>query len=295
VTVDGVTYSWNAAGSVWDIVTTATATVAVTAPVTNTGTSTAAVLGIKTSPVFSGDGTNNIVEFKKSNGVTRTWITPNGSDLYVGGNTAESGSVQIGHGATGNQFAYVDLIGDTTYSDYGTRLIRANGGPNTDTALEHRGTGALNVQTPEGVIRMWTASTNRFEIANNGHITMPAQPLWNSDIASGTNIYSTFNANINNGSGFAQPNSSTIVVQTAGKYFVSAQQLLQTAGGGYWQLQKNGVTVKHAYASTSSFMDYKVQCLLDMAAGDTIRMFTAITLTNSWNSDHASLAIIKVA
>jgi hypothetical protein len=54
VTVDGVTYSWNAAGSVWDIVTTATATVAVTAPVTNTGTSTAAVLGFATNPSLSG-------------------------------------------------------------------------------------------------------------------------------------------------------------------------------------------------------------------------------------------------
>ena len=53
VVVDGVTYSWNAAGSVWDLVTTATSTVAVNAPLTNTGTSTAAVLGIQSSPVFS--------------------------------------------------------------------------------------------------------------------------------------------------------------------------------------------------------------------------------------------------
>jgi hypothetical protein len=134
------------------------------------------VLGIKASPVFSGDGTNNIVEFKKSNGVTRTWVNNNGSDLYVGGNTTESGSVQIGYGATGNQYAYIDLIGDTTFTDYGTRLIRFNGGPNTETLLEHRGSGALLFNTPEGLIRMQTAATTRLEIAANGNVRLPAQP-----------------------------------------------------------------------------------------------------------------------
>jgi hypothetical protein len=173
VTVDGVTYSWNAAGSVWDMVTTATATVAVTAPVVNTGTSTAAVLGIKASPIFSGDGTNNIVEFKKSNGVTRTYLSQNGSDLYVGGNTAESGSVQIGHGATGNQYAYVDMVGDTTYSDFGARLIRDNGGPNTNTALIHRGTGALIVSALDaGGIQFRTADAIRMKIEPNGDSIM---------------------------------------------------------------------------------------------------------------------------
>jgi hypothetical protein len=173
VTVDGVTYSWNAAGSVWDIVTTATATVAVTAPVVNTGTSTAAVLGIKTSPAFTGDGTNNIVEFKKSNGVTRTWVNNNGSDLYVGGNTTESGSVQIGFGATGNQYAYVDMIGDTTYTDFGARLIRDNGGPNTNTALIHRGTGALIISALDaGGIQFRTADAIRMKIEPNGDSLM---------------------------------------------------------------------------------------------------------------------------
>jgi hypothetical protein len=70
---------------------------------------------------------------------------------------------------------------------------------------------------------------------------------------------------------------------------------LETAGGGYWQLRKNNVTVKHAYAATSTFMDYNVGALLDLAAGDTIRIFTGITLTNSWNGAHSSLDIIKVA
>jgi hypothetical protein len=292
-TISGVTYSWNSTTSTWDLVNTATASVAVTAPITNTGTSTAAVLGIKASPIFSGDGTNNIVEFRKSNGVTRAWINNNGSELYIGANTTESGSVQIGHGATGNQYAYIDLIGDTTYSDYGTRFIRNNGGPNTDTILEHRGTGPLILNAPEGNIQLRNGGNTRLTVANNGHVTMPAQPMWNSDISSGSNIYSTFNASVN--VGFTQTNSSTITVQTAGKYYIRAQQLLQTSGGGYWQLQRNNVTRKHAYTPSSVFMDFNVGALMDLAAGDTIRIFTAITLTNSWNSDHATLDIIKVA
>lgn len=173
VTIDGVNYSWNAAGSVWDIVTTATATVAVTAPVVNTGTSTAAVLGIQPSPIFSGNGTNDIFQFKNSSGTTRMSLTPNGSDLYVGSNTDESGSVHIGAGATGNQYAYVDMVGDTTYSDFGARLIRDNGGPNTNTALIHRGTGALIVSALDaGNIQFRTADVIRMKVEPNGDTIM---------------------------------------------------------------------------------------------------------------------------
>lgn len=144
--------------------------VSVNAPLTNTGTSTSAVLGIQSSPTFTGNGTNYLVDFKKSNGVTRAYLTPNGSDLHVGSNTAESGSVQIGSGATGNQYAYVDLIGDTTYTDYGARLIRENQGPNTNTALIHRGTGSLVLSVAEaGAIRMQTSGADRIVVDSNGY------------------------------------------------------------------------------------------------------------------------------
>lgn len=173
VTVDGVTYSWNAAGSVWDLVTTATATVAVTAPVTNTGTSTAAVIGIQASPAFTGNGTDNTVEFKNSAGATRTWISTGGNELFVGGNSNDSASVQIGQGATGNQYAYVDMVGDTTYSDYGLRLIRDNQGANTNSALIHRGTGALIISALDaGGIQFRTADAIRMKIEPNGDSLM---------------------------------------------------------------------------------------------------------------------------
>lgn len=77
-----------------------------------------------------------------------------GGTLTVSGNTTLSGNLdvasgistgtaqlQIGNGRTGSGYAYVDLVGDTTYSDYGFRIIRNNGGANTSSELAHRGTG----------------------------------------------------------------------------------------------------------------------------------------------------------
>jgi hypothetical protein len=52
-------------------------------------------------------------------------------------------SLEIGDGATGNQYAYIDLVGDTTYTDYGLRVFRYNTGANAPSVLYHRGTGAL--------------------------------------------------------------------------------------------------------------------------------------------------------
>lgn len=138
-----------------------------------------------------------------------------------------------------------------------------------------------------------SSGVDRFTINTSGHITKPYQPIWNSDITSTTNGYATFSPSIN--IGFTATNTSTITVQTAGKYFVRAQQLMQTAGAGYWQIRKNDVTQKHAYSSGSFFMDFGVECTLDLAAGDTIRLVATMSLTNSWNGAHSNLDIIKVA
>lgn len=51
-------------------------------------------------------------------------------------------------GANGN--AFIDLIGDTTYTDYGLRLRRHNTGANANSSLDHRGTGTLSINAPDG-------------------------------------------------------------------------------------------------------------------------------------------------
>lgn len=77
------------------------------------------------------------------------------------GNTIQRGIAQVGAGLdtgtaglelggwrTGNGYAYIDLIGDTTYGDYGFRVIR-NPGPNGHTQLLHRGSGDMALQAQD--------------------------------------------------------------------------------------------------------------------------------------------------
>ena len=82
--------------------------------------------------------------------------TPNPSTaLHVAGNArvgaddVTDAHLQIGKGATGNRNSYIDIVADTTYTDYGLRVIRNNTGANATSELKHRGTGALNFTTQE--------------------------------------------------------------------------------------------------------------------------------------------------
>jgi len=97
--------------------------------------------------------------------------------LYVNGDltmpaaTIESRSIQIGHGRTGDGYAFIDFIGDATYPDYGLRLIRGNTGANATSQLEHKGTGGLYIRAIEAAtIILATSSTNRIVILPTGEV-----------------------------------------------------------------------------------------------------------------------------
>ena len=91
-----------------------------------------------------------------------TPVTYTGS-LNVGYNSSASEEyIQIGQNRTGNAYAYIDLVGDTTYTDFGLRLIRNNGGPNTSSSIYHRGTGSLEFITSDAApINICTNNTVR--------------------------------------------------------------------------------------------------------------------------------------
>jgi len=57
--------------------------------------------------------------------------------------------IEIGTGTNTSQAAYLDFVGDTTYTDYGLRLIRGNAGANASSELRHKGTGDFNIITEE--------------------------------------------------------------------------------------------------------------------------------------------------
>lgn len=72
-----------------------------------------------------------------------------------------SDNMTIGQGRLSNQYAYIDLIGDSTYSDYGLRLLRNNTGSNATSLLAHRGTGELRLITEDAA--PFTVTTNNIE------------------------------------------------------------------------------------------------------------------------------------
>jgi hypothetical protein len=100
---------------------------------------------------------------------TNSILAYNGSGLltmaYAGTNSVEVGD------PTGSNYAYLDLKGDTTYTDYGLRLIRNNGGANATSSLISRGTGPLQIETQDaGAIQFLTNTITRMTIGATGNI-----------------------------------------------------------------------------------------------------------------------------
>tara|TARA_A100001037_G_C15134007_1_gene630127 strand:- start:714 stop:2822 length:2109 start_codon:yes stop_codon:yes gene_type:complete len=100
-----------------------------------------------------------------------------GGDLSTG-----VAKLEIGTGRSGNGYSYIDLVGDTTYTDYGLRIIREDSGANAPTTINHRGTGLLTIKSAEAAdIAFQTDNTTRMIIDSGGNIgirtTSPNQAL----------------------------------------------------------------------------------------------------------------------
>ena len=89
----------------------------------------------------------------------------------IGAHDAATVGVELGQGATGDRDAYIDFIGDTTYTDYGLRLIRA-GSANGGAYIYNRGTGALTFQGVESApfVFVHGISSERARIDSSGRL-----------------------------------------------------------------------------------------------------------------------------
>ena len=84
-----------------------------------------------------------------TNGAGYITSTLNGSTFFIK-NQGGDCHMEIGSTANSNQNAYIDLIGDTTYADYGLRLLRGNDGANGTSVILHRGTGYFKIGSQDG-------------------------------------------------------------------------------------------------------------------------------------------------
>ena len=86
-------------------------------------------------------------------------------------NGSSDSRLEIGTGGSGNRAAYIDLVGDGTYTDYGLRLQRFNAGANAQSSLIHRGTGNLEIAAIEAADLVFkTSDVKRLVVDAGGNI-----------------------------------------------------------------------------------------------------------------------------
>lgn len=93
--------------------------------------------------------------------------------------TIGSTGIEINANGSGNRNAYIDFHGDDTYTDYGLRIIRSNGGPNTVSQMLHRGTGEFDFFTVDAAaMRFYTTNTERARITPTGNFYVDTNTLY---------------------------------------------------------------------------------------------------------------------
>jgi len=169
---------------------------------------------LKTSAIRNAASSTDNISLNTNGEVDQgpTVITKPGSDCWL----------EIGKGATGNNYAYLDLTGDTTYSDYGLRMLRQNGGANTNSVITHRGTGKLEIKALDAggqtVILNYAPQIPQALVSFNGTAT--------SSIFCSHNVSSV----TDNGTGDYTINFSTGLINNTGGAQGFPMMLLQSSG-----------------------------------------------------------------
>jgi len=91
----------------------------------------------------------------------------------VGADDTSDAVLEIGGGATGNRNAFIDFVSDTTYTDYGLRIIRDNTGENANSYIAHRGNGGLNFLCEDsGPVVFSSGVTERMRITSDAYVRL---------------------------------------------------------------------------------------------------------------------------
>jgi hypothetical protein len=145
------------------------------------------------------DGTGSGLDADKLDGVEGSAYITTGSQINDKleartsvsiGKDKSSGDValMLGESADGNINVYIDITADTTYSDYGLRIIREDDGANSLSALYHRGTGYFDIDGQDnGSIRLRRGGLTKLKVTSTG-ISVYTSVYESSDITLKDNV-----------------------------------------------------------------------------------------------------------
>jgi cytoskeletal protein CcmA (bactofilin family) len=131
--------------------------------------------------ILTGQGSTSDITIKNDADATVFYVPTGTNDAFFTGGvylsptngSTSTCSLELGANRTGNGYAYIDLAGDTTYSDFGLRLLRGNSGANAASLISHRGTGALELLCVEAApMTFSTSSSECIRIASAGTVSV---------------------------------------------------------------------------------------------------------------------------
>lgn len=144
----------------------------------------------------------------------------------------------------------------------------------------------------DGPLHLGTNGMDRLRIDATGRITTPYQPVYRGVFAeyfNASNFSPYLYTSFIQGGLVVNEAASSITVPVAGKYLVTAQQLLSTTSFVYLYLRVNGVSYCYGYVS-NSMQDIFVSSILNLQANDSVSFFYGGTITSQcWTSGHSSV------
>ena len=217
-----------------------------------------------------------------------------GVNAVLGRNLVAAGAF-LNRSGTGNRFAFTDLTGDSTYTDYGLRFIRWSDGANAASYVVHHGTGEFRFELPSGNgLRLHTSNTERVRLDITGNILLSAatsglvgatQPAfcatYSGTTAATVNNYIQFETAVFNYGSHYNTTNGLFTAPIAGRYFFRFHLLpnLANTGALYIYVLKNSTVTAGACQivqhPATTWNTHYCNVIFDMSANDTAGVWVA--------------------
>lgn len=291
-------YSWDDTKGVWKSIATSRGSV-ITSATTPTG-ATAGDLWFNTV-----DG-NLFIYY--DDGISVNWVEVNSTSSLLGAeleaNKANlSGATFTGaiySSFTGGNYHFKATNSSSASDQYNYLLVGANDTGdkavhfvNSSTRTTDGGANSYTVRNDGGMLNLGNSSYNTNIY---GKVTMPQQPVYAGSL-NGTGSVSNYYpvASDNFVVGFSRSGNNRLTAQVAGKYYVYAQQLVNTSGGVYFHIFKNGSSVVYAYSNSDDTYDVVAGALVDLQVNDYVELYYGNNVSYSWPAPHSSYTVFKVS